>query len=188
MPKEGTTQAKNKQTSSIQMERHRASVPPYKGIAIILLLSTTLCGCMKNVTHLSFVPINLEGWDRRDTLKYSVDTLNTPKEKGVELLFHTDGYAYTNLTVHLCITQDSTVLYDEEINATLQQSAPSRGIGQRQDYTIPITNLPQGNTTHTEIRVSHQMSDTLLRGVRAVGIRIGSPVRHPGEVIWQVEW
>lgn len=159
-----------------------------KRVAALLLATATLCSCMEEVRHLSFVPINLNGWAMEDTLLYTVDTLEKSGEDGIELLFHTEGYSYTNLAIHIRIVQDSSVLYDELVNAELQQSAPTKGIGKRCDYTLPVTNLTLSDSTHTTIRLTHQMSDSLLRGVREIGIRIGPPVRHPGEVVWQVEW
>jgi len=108
--------------------------------------------------------------------------------KGFELLLHTENYRYANIGFHLSIEQDSIVLYSDSIHTMLGESNPTRGIARRCDYTIPITNLTLCDSMHTTIRVTHLMSEHTLKGIREIGIRIGSPVRRPGEVVWQVEW
>lgn len=143
---------------------------------------------MSDTRYMSFIPTS-DGWGMKDTLVVITDTLEkTKQESGIELLLRTEGYDYANLAAHIRISQGTAVLYDETINADLKESSPVKGIGRRTDYSIPITNLSLSDTTHTTIEIAQMMSDTLLMGIREMGIRIGSPVRHPDEVEWQVEW
>ena len=154
----------------------------------IAFITVTLCSCMRDTRYMSFIPTG-DGWSMEDTLVVITDTLEKTKRKsGIELLLRTEGYDYANLAAHIRISQGTTVLHDETINAELRENSPVEGIGKRADYSIPITNLTLSDTTHTTIEIAQMMSDTLLMGIREVGIRIGSPVRHPGEVVWQVEW
>ena len=155
---------------------------------LIALIAVALCSCMSDTRYMSFIPTR-DGWGMADTLVVTTDTLEkTKRESGIELLLCTEGYDYANFAAHIRITQGTTVLYDEAINAELKESSPAKGIGRRADYSIPITNLSLSDTTHTTIKIAQMMSDTLLMGIREVGIRIGTPVRRPGEVVWQVEW
>lgn len=143
---------------------------------------------MKDTRQLSFVTTASDGWRAGDTLTLVIDTLERERTHGVELLLHTDGYAYTNFAMHVSIVQDTVLLYDEQLTLDLRQMEQSGGIAQRCDYVVPIANMELADSTHTTVSVKHLMSDTLLHGIRRIGIRIGSPARRPGEVVWQVEW
>ena len=160
----------------------------YKAL-VVTLFTVALCSCIEKGTHsLSFATIPPEGWEANDTLTFIADTLPRSTMKGFELLLHTENYRYANIGFHLSIEQDSIVLYSDSIHTMLEESNPARGIARRCDYTIPITNLTLCDSMHTTVRVTHLMSEHTLKGIREIGIRIGSPVRHPGEVVWQVEW
>ena len=154
----------------------------------LLFLATALCGCMKDTRQLTFATTEPDGWAAGDTLTLAIDTLTRTGTHGVELLLHTDGYAYTNLALHVSMVQDTTVLYDEQLTIDLKQMKQASGIAQRCDYVVPLANMELSDTTHTTVNVYHRMSDTLLCGIGRIGIRIGSPARRPGEVVWQVEW
>lgn len=154
----------------------------------LLFLATALCGCMGDTRQLSFVATAPGGWAADDTLTLVIDTLDKTRTNGVELLLHTEDYAYTNLALHLRVKQDTALLYDEQLTIDLKQMKQSEGIAQRCDYVVPLGNMELADSTHTTVSVKHLMSDTLLRGIGRIGIRIGSPARRPGEVVWQVEW
>lgn len=143
---------------------------------------------MKDTRQLSFVTTAPDGWTAGDTLTLVIDTLERGGTHGVELLLHTEDYAYTNLAMHLSIAQDTVLLYDGQLTFDLKQMEQSGGIARRCDYVVPIGNLELADSTHTTVSVRHRMSDTLLHGIGHIGIRIGSPARRPGEVVWQVEW
>lgn len=168
--------------------QHSKLLKTYKTI-IALLLPAVLCGCMeKDIHHLSFASIHTDGWKAGDTLTFTADTLQRSTKKGFELLLHTENYSFANIGFHISIEQDSCVLYSDSIHTKLEESSPAKGIARRCDYTIPITNLTLCDSTHTTIKLTHLMNEHTLKGIREIGIRIGSPVRHPGEVVWQVEW
>ncbi len=153
------------------------------------LCAAALCSCIEKGTHsLSFATIPPDGWEANDTLTFIADTLPRSTKKGFELLLHTENYRYANIGFHVSIEQDSIVLYSDSIHTTLKESNPAGGIARRCDYTIPIGNLTLSDSTHTTVRVTHLMSEHTLKGIREIGIRIGSPVRHPDEAVWQVEW
>ena len=158
-------------------------------IVIALFFSAALCGCLEKNTHyFAFNPIHTDGWDAMDTLTFVTDTLHTSTESGIELLIHTESYIYENIGLYISIEQDSRAIYCDTINTELKSNNPQKGIARRADYTIPITNLSLHGNTHTTIKLAHLMGDPSLKGIREIGIRIGSPVRHPGEAVWQVEW
>ena len=158
-----------------------------RGIATLLGIAA-LCSCMGDTRQLSFATPNATGWAMGDTLTWVIDTLKAKGESGIELLLQTDGYTYSNIALHICLMQDSTILYNAPMNIALSEATPTHGLAQRCDYTVPIGNIDLTDSTHTTIRMVHQMSDTLLKGISRIGFRIGSPARRPGEVVWQVEW
>lgn len=158
-------------------------------VIVVTICTVALCSCIEKRTHcLSFATIPTDGWEASDTLTFTADTLQRSTKKGFELLLHTENYSYANIGFHVSIEQDSIVLYSDSIHTKLAESSSAKGIARRCDYTIPIANLTLCDSTHTTVRVTHLMSEHTLKGIREIGIRIGSPVRHPGEAVWQVEW
>lgn len=169
--------------------QHSELLKTYYKAIIVLFCSAVLCGCMEKETHhLSFAPIHTDGWEVKDTIIFTTDTLQTSTKMGVELLLHTENYSFANIGFRISIEQDSIILYSDTIHTKLEESSPTKGLARRCDYTIPITNLALCDSTHTTIKVTHLMNEQTLKGIREIGIKIGSPVRHPGEVVWQVEW
>ena len=123
-----------------------------------------------------------------DTLAYSVDTLDVNGSYGMKLLLHTDSYPYTNIALNIIVKQDTMILLDTVASYNLTEEIAMKGVGHRNDYILPIGNVTLCDTLPTTIHLTHRMTDTLLCGIRNVGIEIGEPVGGTNEIVWQVEW
>ena len=164
-----------------------------KAHKILLLLSVStllaaLCSCIGDTRFLAFIPMGQDGWAHTDTLTYTIDPLTGTSKSGVYLLLHTEGYAYGNIALDICIQQDTALLYHEQRNYILAQGEPKDGIGRRCDYTLPVGNFTLCDTLPTTITLTSQLDPPILTGIREVGIRIAAPMREPGEPVWRVDW
>lgn len=155
-------------------------------LAVALL--SALCSCMNDTRHLAFASIGHDGWAHTDTLTYTIDPLTGTSKSGVYLLLHTEGYAYGNIALDICIQQDTAMLYHEQRNYILAQGEPKDGIGRRCDYTLPVGNVVLCDTLPTTITLAQRLDQPILTGIRDMGIRIASPMREPGEPVWRVDW
>lgn len=151
------------------------------------VISSLLCCCIEDTTHLEFVPIESCGWAYTDTLCYTMPPATEAGEHGVSVLLHTNNYIFQNLVLHVTIAQD-TLLHDAQHVYRLDECSPIRGIGRRCDYTLPIGNIVFNDSTPIHIALQHRMDTTTLPGIHAAGIHCGPHIPEPGEVIWQVKW
>lgn len=152
--------------------------------AILAVMSS----CMADTRYLTFLHIEHDGWSNTDTLTYTVSPLKGKENLGLTLLLHTEGYEYENVALEITIKQDTTLLYHEQHNYLLKQYLTKKGIGFRNDYTLPIGNIPQCDTIPTTIHLTHQLDQPILTGLREIGVCISSPIRQPGETVWKVNW
>lgn len=156
--------------------------------AIPLLMLTALCSCMGNAGYMAFHPFTGKGWEAMDTLTYPIDTLDREGNYGIRLLLHTDGYPYANISLNIVVKQDTTILLDTVTSYNLTDEPATKGIGYRNDYILPIGNVTFCDTLPATVQVTHRMADTLLGGIREVGIGIGELIEKSDEIIWHVKW
>lgn len=154
----------------------------------VSVLLATLCSCMADTRYLAFAPVGADGWASTDTLTYSVVPLVGVKQGGVYLLLHTEGYRYGNIAIEVSIRQDTTLLYNGQHSYLLSDNDAKSGIGHRYDYVLPIANITLCDTLATNIILTQQLDQSLLPGIREVGIRIGDVMRQPSEPMWKVDW
>lgn len=143
---------------------------------------------MNETRHIAFSSINCDGWAHTDTLTYTIEPVNGVERSGISLLLATEGYGYGNIAVNITVKQDTIPLYHELRNYILEQSHRQRGIGHRNDYTLPVGNVTLCDTLPTTIIITHQLNQPLLTGIRGVGIHVTAPMRQPGEPVWHVNW
>ena len=155
---------------------------------LVSAMLTALCSCMNDTRHLAFASIGGDGWGRTDTLTYTIAPLTGMNKGGVHLLLHTEGYAYTNIALDICIEQDTATLYHKQRTYLLEQCEPKKGIGHRCDYTLPVENIALCDTLPTTITITQEIDLPTLTGVREVGIRMTTPMRLPGEPVWRFNW
>lgn len=151
-------------------------------------LTASLCGCMADTRHLDFISIGNDGWKHTDTLTYTITPLPEVELGGVSMLLHTEGYNYENIALNVTIRQDTILRYSKLHTYLLSHNQPKNGVGRRCDYTLPVGNITLCDTLPTTITLTHRLDQSVLTGIREVGIRIGAPLRQPDEPVWKVDW
>ncbi len=130
-------------------------------VTIILLLSA----CDGRTVYHTYLPIPLEGWNKTDTLVFTVpiqDTVST-FHLSVEVR-HREEYPYTNLFLFINNDTVEYTLADKKgnwkgigISAIYQNKFPYRTIRIQHPDTIVF-------------RISQGMADPLLHGIQDIGI------------------
>ena len=169
------------------MKRQNKPHSLHKTILTLLMLSA-LSSCMSDVSYTAFRTIDSSKWSQTDTLIYQTDTLEMSGMRGVQLLLHTEEYPYTNIALNIVIKQNTTLLLDTVALYDLTTEAKTHTFGCRNDYTLSVGNITLCDTLPTTIQLTHQMTDSTLRGIREAGILIGDPIGLPKETVWRVEW
>ena len=169
------------------MKRKTKPLALYKTLLTLLML-TALSSCMSDVNYTAFRTIDSSKWGQTDTLTYQADTLKMSGMHGVQLLLHTEEYPYANIALNIVIKQDTTLLFDTVAIYDLTAETRTHSFGYRNDYTLSVGNITLCDTLPTTIQLTHQMTDSQLRGIREVGILIGAPIGLPKETVWRVEW
>lgn len=147
-----------------------------------------LASCMADTRSLTFAQLSSKGWASTDTLVYTLEPMNGVTEGGISVLLRTENYEYGNIAFAITIEQDSTLLYHEQHDYLLENCKPKKGIGHRNDYTLPIGNVTLCDTLPTIITLTLQLDKPQLTGIREVGIRVADPMRKPGEPVWKANW
>lgn len=147
-----------------------------------------LCSCMADTRHLDFIAIGHHGWTHDDTLVYTIPPMEGIGEWGLQVLLHTEGYGYKNISLAITVKQDSAMLYNEQRSYLLDHNIPKSGLGHRCDYTLPVANITANDTLHTTVTLTQCLDQPALKGIREVGIRIGAPLRRAGEPVWKADW
>lgn len=148
-----------------------------------------LGGCMADTRHLAFIPIGYEGWADTDTLTYTLNPLNGVEQGGeLSLLLHTERYRYENIALGITIRQDTVLVRHEQRNYILGQHRAKKGVGHRSDYVLPVGNVVLCDTLPTTITLTHQLNQSILKGVRGIGVRIGTPLQPTSKPRWQSDW
>lgn len=137
----------------------------------ILLLAVVIitAACKNNIMYHSYQPVSPTGWEKNDTLSYTLnDTLtNINSHQFYVGIRHKDSYKYQDIwltinndTVHLQLADSSGYWY-------------GNGIGELRQLLLPIpTTFLQKQDSITEIRINHIMQDNSLKGIQDLGIEI----------------
>ena len=147
-----------------------------------------LSSCMADTQQLAFAHLEGEGWVRTDTLSYTLEPMSGVTESGISILLHTEKYEYGNIAFDITIMQDSALLYHKQHDYLLEECRPQKGIGHRNDYTLPVGNVTLCDTLPTIVTLTQQLDHPHLNGIRKVGIRVSAPMSKPGEPVWKANW
>ena len=145
-------------------------------LLLIVVVSLVILACKTSTVYYHFESTPIAGWERNDTLKFSVPAL---KEAGgyredISLRLNSD-YPFMGLTIivdqtvfpgqrHVSDTVNCRVV-DEEGNVK------GRGLG-FYEYDYPLTHLRLNAGDSLQINVRHNMKREILPGVADVGIRV----------------
>lgn len=146
------------------MRKHRL-INNWTSFLILTLLLTV--SCQKNTIYHSFQPVNAAGWNKSDTLFYSLPEAITSPSYQYEIgIRHKDSYKYRD--IWLTINQDTIHLYLADSIGNWE----GHGIGEMRQLTFPVQINPSPQDSIKEFRITHIMQDNPLYGIHDIGIRI----------------
>ncbi|WP_455672939.1 gliding motility lipoprotein GldH [Phocaeicola sp.] len=138
-----------------------------------------LAACHSNTVYHSYQPVATAGWDKGDTLVYtlpaSVPAGTYEAEIGVR---HQEAYPYRDLWVSISRNMQDTLIYTTD---TLQvfladETGNWKGDGPGGLYQLTQVYQPKftitGKGSSRSIRIVHIMKDKPLIGVSDIGIRL----------------
>lgn len=144
-----------------------------------LLLLLLLASCQGNTCYHSYRPVPNAGWQKNDTLFYplpsSVDTGYYHMQIGIR---HLESYPYRDIWLRISHNlQDSTLYQDDTLHLYLADKEGNwhgNGIGGLLQYATDSAFKVhlQEKSHRISFRITHLMSDTLLKSVYDVGIRL----------------
>lgn len=150
--------------------------------AVVLLLSS----CDGSLVH-SYRSTGGE-WHRNDTLVFT-NTLLYKEVSSMELYAGvrcSAAYPYKDLwlQVELLCGDSATVVLRDTVQCAIYDTdgrhhGTTAGTLYQSEHFVTSLELP--HNTPFDVRITHLMGDTLLRGVYDVGIRLASPCRHQSE-------
>lgn len=145
--------------------RRRRQISKWTSSLLLILLLTV--SCQKNTIYHSFQPVNSTGWNKSDTLTFSLEEAFITSSYQYEIgIRHKDSYKYRD--IWLTINQDTLHLYLADSKGNWKGS----GIGEIRQLTYPIKlhSLPQDSIQ--ELRITHIMQDNPLYGIHDIGLKI----------------
>lgn len=154
-------------------KRNKQTEPSYIHTSALLLTALMLitASCQDNTIYHTYHPVNAHGWERTDTLVYTLpDPMPVSESCTFEIgIRHNDSYHYRDLW--LAMDNDTLHLYLADSIGNWKGS----GIGNTRLFTDTIRPARSTQDTLREIRIRHIMQDTPLTDIRDIGIRITLP-------------
>jgi gliding motility-associated lipoprotein GldH len=148
----------------MQMKRHNFPTGWRLFLGALFALMTS---CHQGVLYHSYQPVNPTGWKQDDTLVFTCpQTLYTPDcqlEIGIR---HKDSYKYRD--IWLTINTDTLHLYLADSIGNWE----GNGIGDTRQWTKLIPFKSTNQDSIKELRITHIMQDTPLKGIEHIGIKI----------------
>ena len=137
----------------------------------------SLAGCDEHTLYHTYAPLSSEGWERKESLCFPIDSLNRDAEDArftVELRT-TDAYPYQSvwLAVERKFSRPDTLLSDTVESVLADSSFRPTGKGIRlyqSQAALPPLSLRKGQ--RGQIRICHLMIRETLPGIHDVGVRI----------------
>lgn len=143
----------------------------------VVVAVMAICSCDEATIYDSYRHVNVEGWERGDTLVFDMKPVARSGDYAEALGVRLDGnYPFTQLSVVVeqTILPSYTMLRDTVICDITTDNGTPKGHGLNiYQHIVPIgsISLSEGDSLH--IVVHHGMRRELLKGISEVGIRIG---------------
>ena len=150
-----------------------------KGSKLILAAAAgiiMLAACQKGVVYDSYASTPLAGWEKNDTLTFTVPPVDSTATYASQIGLRTpEAYPFTAITLiveqHI-YPSDSTVT--DTVNCQLidrHGNASGKGIGYHQ-YTFPVGELGLQKGDSIYVRIRHDMKREILPGISDVGLTL----------------
>lgn len=141
-----------------------------------MVMAFVLMACNDSVKYNSYKAIPEEGWGRRDSLVFSVDTISSDGRYTTLLCVRTNSeypYRYLSLDARVKTFPDNGMTYRTVRMEVKQEDGISLGKGINYHlYEVPVMtqNLRKGDSISVIVR--HHMRREYMPGITDVGIKV----------------
>lgn len=145
-------------------------------IAIIVMAIWLVMSCNTDTIYHHFSHIPEEGWDKRDTFYFKIDTILVEGNYTATLCTRTDAtYPYRNLSLKTILTvmpSNTTTTRSTDFDITNQEGAHDRkGITlHNHEREISTIHLQPGDSLN--VKVAHNMRKETMPGITDIGIKV----------------
>ncbi|MDD2798507.1 MAG: gliding motility lipoprotein GldH [Bacteroidales bacterium] len=145
-------------------------------LPLIFLLLLSMSSCIPSNTFSEFKDIPSKGWNRYDTLFFSVP-ITTSQDYSMQLnTRNRANYPYQNLWLFISCKQDSVTLFSDTVQVMLSDKMGNwngSGWGSLYELSIPFKSKIHLNASKKPyyIKVVQGMRDYDLQGVESIGIQ-----------------
>lgn len=140
-------------------------------ILIILFFS-----CNQNDVYFKYQQVPKSGWHKDSLLSFDFKTSNENDLYNVYLhLRHDEKYLYQNMWLLLSLKNRENFLQNDTLEIKLSDPFGNRiGVGKsiKEITTLHEQNIAFSDSGFYHLDVKHGMSDSLLQGIKEIGIRI----------------
>lgn len=151
------------------MRKHNPINSWHSCLLFVLLLSAV--SCQRNTIYHSYQPVESTGWDKNDTLVFTLPKAIANSSYHYEIgIRHKDSYKYRDLW--LTINQDTIHLYLADTIGYWKGT----GIGEIRQLVYPIQIQLSSQDSIRKFHITHIMQDNPLGGLHDIGLKI---VRQP---------
>ena len=141
-----------------------------------------LAACQNNIIYHSYTPVPLDGWNKSDTLVYTLPASIPAGTYEMTIgIRHQESYPYRDLWMNISTnvkdtstyTTDTLQLFLADKTGNWNGNGPG-GLYQFTKLYTPSFTIAQDSASRN-IRIVHIMTDNPLKGISDVGIRLEKP-------------
>lgn len=145
-------------------------------LIIFFILLISFFSCSRNEVYFKYQQVPKSGWHKDSLLSFDFKTDNKNDLYDVYLhLRHDEKYLYQNMWLLLTVKNRENVLQNDTLEIKLSDQFGKRiGVGKsiKEITTLHEQNIAFSDSGFYHLDVKHGMSDSLLQGIKEIGIRI----------------
>lgn len=141
---------------------------------LLFLLSALLAACNNNKVYDEFVHAPIKGWEKNDSLAFSIPSLEETGNYGLQLQMRTDN-SFPFMSVVLIIDQKvipGDTIYSDTLNCHVtDERGHTKGSGiniYQHEFSISNRHLNKGDSLYITVR--HDMKREMLPGISDIGL------------------
>ena len=150
-------------------------------VAVAIIATVTFAACFDKTIHHEYKGTNIGGWNREDSITFSIQPLEESSYYFEEIGIRADAqYPYERL--HLIVRQDIISTTDSTRRETItdhislpiydEKGTPlGTGVNLLQ-YQIPLKTVKLQAGDSLQISIKHDMRDSIIPGIADVGVKI----------------
>ncbi len=161
------------------MSRH--TILSMISIAVAVLATATFAGCYRNTAFFQYHATDAAGWHSSDFLEYHVPAVQQPGYYVEEIGIRTDaGFPYRQISlvvnqnvIHTATKQMGRFRSDTILVDILDEQGRPIGHGTSlMQRVIPFKSLKLETGDSLSLRIRHNMSGSVVKGVTDVGLKV----------------